>query len=61
VSDQKTLQFMLNVNGTFDKTSAYNVVIPDPDDILEMRFRGDGAWLGLCGNTSTVAYFLAKG
>jgi WD40 repeat protein len=59
VSDQKTLQFMLNVNGTFDKTSAYNFVIPD--DILEMRFRGDGAWLAVCGKTSTVVYFLTQG
>ena len=59
VSDQKTLQFMLNVNGTFDKTSAYNVVIPD-DIIIEMRFRGDGIWLAVCGKTSTVVYFLAK-
>jgi hypothetical protein len=50
---------MLNVNGTFDKTSAYNVVIPD-DIIIEMRFRGDGIWLAVCGKTSTVVYFLAK-
>jgi len=35
-------------------------VLPD-DIIIEMRFRGDGAWLAVCGKTSTVVYFLAKG